>query len=178
MSPHATRWRLRRARLADVDGLHALAVKPPVYRYLFDGAAPDREYIAFRLAQSVDHPRESGFGMWLLDGTPAGCVGCVELRPYPLPGAAEITYLLDPAHWGEGLASRMVWSAITRAFSFGIDGVIAGADVANSASLALMRRLAMRFHKEVRYPLGAGLEYVLRREDADRTPRPALIPID
>jgi RimJ/RimL family protein N-acetyltransferase len=116
--------------------------------------------------------------MWLLDGTPAGCVGCVELRPYPLPGAAEITYLLDPAYWGQGLASRMAWSAIARAFSFRIDSVIAGADVANTASLALMRRLGMCFHKEVRYPLGAGFEYVLRREDAGPTPQPALIPID
>ena len=31
-------WRLRAADLNDIDGLHALAASPLVYRYLFDGA--------------------------------------------------------------------------------------------------------------------------------------------
>jgi ribosomal-protein-alanine N-acetyltransferase len=179
MPSYATSWRLRRARLSDVDGLHALAVKPLVYRYLFDGAAPDRDYVSARVTQSVARSRESGFGMWLLDGPSAGCAGCAELRPYPLPDAAEVTYLLDPAHWGRGLAARMVWTVITGAFDASrIDTVIAGADVPNAASLALMRRLGMRFHKEVRYPLGAGLEYVLRRGDAGPVQTLAPLPID
>ncbi len=176
---YATTWRLRRARLSDVDELHALAVKPQVYRYLFDAAAPDRDYVAARVAQSVAQSGESGFGMWLLAGPSAGCVGCAELRPYPLPDAAEVTYLLDPAHWGQGLAARMVWTVIARAFHASrIDTVIAGADLPNAASLALMRRLGMRFHKEVRYPLGAGLEYVLRRGDTGPLLTPAPLPID
>jgi len=39
-------WRLRLATFDDIDGLHSLASIPLVYRYLFDGAAPDREFIA------------------------------------------------------------------------------------------------------------------------------------
>lgn len=34
-----------------------------------------------------------------------------------------------------------------------------------------MHRLGMRFHKEVQYPLGAGVEYVLHRDDPG--PKPA-----
>ncbi len=117
--------------------------------------------------------------MWVLDGLSAGCVGCAELRPYPLADAAEVTYLLDPSHWGQGLAARMVWTVIARAFHASrIDTVVAGADVANAASLALMRRLGMRFHREVRYPLGAGFEYVLRRRDSCPMPALAPLPID
>jgi hypothetical protein len=40
-----------------------------------------------------------------------------------------------------------------------------------------MRRLGMQFHKEVVYPLGAGVEYVLHRGDASRMPRSTLIPL-
>jgi ribosomal-protein-alanine N-acetyltransferase len=179
MPSYATTWRLRRAKPTDVDRLHALTVKPLVYRYLFDGAAPDRAYIATRLAQAAAHPPTSGFGMWLLEDGSGRCVGCVELRLYPAPRAAELTYLLDPDHWGKGLAARMAWTAISRAFrSAAIEIVVAGADVPNAASLALMRRLGMHFHKEVLYPLGAGLEYILRREDRGPMPQPALIPID
>jgi RimJ/RimL family protein N-acetyltransferase len=117
--------------------------------------------------------------MWLLEGAAVSCVGCVELRPYPAARATELTYLLDPDHWGHGLATRMAWTAISNAFQYSqIDIVVAGADAPNSASLALMHRLGMRFHKEVLYPLGAGLEYILRSEDAGPTPRPALLPIE
>jgi RimJ/RimL family protein N-acetyltransferase len=70
----------------------------------------------------------------------------------------------------------MAWTAITHAFSSSqIDSVIAGADLANAASIAVMQRLGMRFRKNVQYSLGAGVEYVLHRYDAGPLPKPALI---
>jgi RimJ/RimL family protein N-acetyltransferase len=72
----------------------------------------------------------------------------------------------------------MGWTAITHAFlSSQIDSVIAGADLPNTASLSVMRRLGMRFHKDVQYPLGAGMEYVLHRDDEGPLPKPVLIPL-
>lgn len=56
-----------------------------------------------------------------------------------------------------------------------IDSVIAGADLPNTASLTVMRRLGMHFYKNVRYPLGAGVEYVIRRDDIGPLPKPVLI---
>jgi RimJ/RimL family protein N-acetyltransferase len=59
----------------------------------------------------------------------------------------------------------MAWSVIEGAFASGqADAVIAGADSPNVASLALMRRLGMRFHQNVTYPLGSGVEYILHLE--------------
>jgi RimJ/RimL family protein N-acetyltransferase len=70
----------------------------------------------------------------------------------------------------------MSWTAITQAFlSPQIDSVIAGADLPNTASFAVMKRLGMQFRRNVRYPLGCGAEYIIRRNDAGPTPRPALI---
>jgi RimJ/RimL family protein N-acetyltransferase len=173
-------WRLRRADLNDIGGLHALAANPLVYRYLFDGVPPDKEFIAHRIAESVANAGGTGLGMWFLEHVSARYAGCVELRPYPSSRSAELTYLLEPRNWGQGqgqgLALRMAWTAITHTFlSSQIDSVIAGADLANAASLAVMRRLGMRFHKDVQYPLGAGVEYVLHRDDTGPLPKPVLI---
>jgi [ribosomal protein S5]-alanine N-acetyltransferase len=169
-------WRLRPADLNDIDGLHTLEANPLVYRYLFDGVPPNKEFIARAVAQSVANAGGTGLGMWFLEDVSTRYAGCVELRPYPSPRSAELIYLLDPKYWGQGLALRMAWTAITYAFlSSQIDYVIAGADLPNAASLALMRRLGMRFHKDVQYPLGAGVEYVIHRNDVGPVPKPVLI---
>ena len=169
-------WRLRAAELNDIDGLHALAASPLVYRYLFDGVPPDKEYITRRVAQSVANAGETGLGMWFLEDVSTRYAGCVELRPYPSSRSAELTYLLDPRNWGQGLALRMAWTAITHTFlSSQIDSVIAGADLANVASLTLMLRLGMRFRKDIQHPLGPGMEYVLHRDDVGPLPKPVLI---
>jgi [ribosomal protein S5]-alanine N-acetyltransferase len=169
-------WRLRAADLDDIDGFHALAASPLVYRYLFDGIPPDKEYISYLIAQGVANAGESGLGMWFLEDVSTRYAGLVDLRPYASSRSAELTYLLDPGNWGQGLAVRMAWTAIAHAFlSSRIDSVIAGADLANVASFAVMRRLGMRFHKDVQYPLGAGMEYVLHRDDIGPLPRPVLI---
>jgi ribosomal-protein-alanine N-acetyltransferase len=171
-------WRLRPADLSDIDGLHALEANPLVYRYLCDGVAPDKDFIARAVAQSVANAGETGLGMWFLEDVSTRYAGCVEIRPYPSPRSAELIYLLDPRYWGQGLALRMAWTAITHAFSsLQIDSVIAGTDLPNTASLAVMRRLGMRFHKDVHYPLGPGVEYVIHQDDVGPLPKPVLIPL-
>lgn len=147
-------WRLRLATLDDIDGLHSLASIPLVYRYLFDGGAPEREFIAGWIAQSLTSAADTGVGMWLLGNSSARYAGCVELRPDLSARSAELTYMLDPEYWGQGLAVRMSWTAITQAFlSPQIDSVIAGADLPNTASFAVMKRLGMQFRRNVTYPL-------------------------
>jgi [ribosomal protein S5]-alanine N-acetyltransferase len=171
-------WRLRPADLNDIDGLHALESIPLVYRYLFDGVPPDKEFLMRRVAESAANAGETGLGMWFLENISTRYAGCVELRPYPSFRSAELIYLLHPRNWGKGLALRMAWTAITHAFSSSqIDFVIAGADLPNTASISVMRRLGMRFHRAVEYPLGAGVEYVLHRDDVGSLPKPVLIPL-
>jgi RimJ/RimL family protein N-acetyltransferase len=172
-------WRLRVADLNDIDGHHGLAANPLVYQYLFDGVPPDKESITRLLRRSVTNPGETALGMWFLENVSARHAGCVELRPYPSFRSAELTYLLDPSYWGQGLALRMAWTVIAHAFLISqIDFIVAGADLTNTRSIALMRRLGMRFHKNVQGPLGAGVEYVLHRDDVGPLPKPVLIPLD
>jgi [ribosomal protein S5]-alanine N-acetyltransferase len=109
-------WWLRAADLNDIDGLHALASDPLVYRYLFDGVPPDKEFIAQPVAESVANAGGTGLGMWFLEDVSTRYAGCVELRPYLSSRSAEVIYLLDPRYWGQGLALRMAWTAITHTF--------------------------------------------------------------
>jgi ribosomal-protein-alanine N-acetyltransferase len=166
LCPPPDDWQLRRVTLEDIVGLHLLACKPLVYQYLFDGTPPSREFIADRVARAIANADNAGLGMWVLESHSTPYAGCVELRPHTEPRSAEITWLLDPGFWGRGLAVRMAWTVIEQAFgSPDIDAIIAGHDLPNAASRAVMLRLGMRFHRDVQYPLGAGAEYILHRDD-------------
>jgi RimJ/RimL family protein N-acetyltransferase len=180
LAPHPVpNWRLRPATLDDAGRLHILTREPPVYRFLFDGTPPSEAFIANRVAQAIAHRTTPGLGMWLLENGAGPYLGCIELRPSGSPRQAEITYLLHPATWGQGLATRMAWTITAQAFQLShIDAVIAGHDIPNHQSRKVMHRLGMRFHQDVQYPLGAGAEYILQRSDPGPTPRPALIAIE
>jgi [ribosomal protein S5]-alanine N-acetyltransferase len=170
-------WHLRSASPTDVDGVHRLASEPLVYRYLFDGIAPERDSIAQGITQATRDAALTGLGLWILACPRLPYGGCVQLRPDICAKSADLIYLLHPAHWGRGLGTRMAWTAMHQAFAQGMDLIVAGSDGANGASLAVMGRLGMRLHREVRYPLGKGVEYVLERGDPGPRPPPALLPI-
>lgn len=171
-------WSLRRVAGDDIDPLHALCGEPEVYHYLFDGAPPAHPAVAAEVEASLGDRARCGAGMLVLQGPDRRIVGAARLKPDAAARSAELTYLLDPALWGRGLATRMAWTAIRLAFlETGIESVIAGADRANTRSFALMRRLGMRFRADVAYPLGPGAEYVRLRGDPDPVPTPELLPV-
>jgi len=174
----ADRWRLRLASLGDVDGVHDLATEPLVYRYLFDATPPTRDSIGQGIARARRDAVQTGLGLWILTCPAVPYGGCVQLRPDREAKSAELIYLLHPAQWGRGLATRMAWTAISKAFAQEIDLIVAGTDCPNTASLAVMQRLGMRRHRDVRYPLGHGVEFVLTRADPGPRPPPALLTID
>lgn len=163
-------WHLRPASADDVDALHSIASEPLAYRFLFDGVAPNREAIAEMIANSLRDAEQAGLGIWVLHRSGIDCAGCVLLRPQPSSGFAELVYLLDPAYWRQGLATRMAWTTMSAAFQT-IPVIVAGADGVNTASMGVMRRLGMRFHREVQYPLGPGVEYLRRRDDPEPDPK-------
>lgn len=156
-------WTLRRARMADVDVLHALLRVPEVYEFLVDGVAPPREGVVAWLDRSEEDFAKAGLGIWLLEDGRGSVMGCVRLTiDVPAPRDAELTYLLHPDAWGRGLATRMGVTVIDLAFASGaVDRLWAGADGPNARSIAVMERLGMRFWRDVVYPLGPGVEYEL-----------------
>lgn len=163
-------WHLRPGSVADADALHGIASEQLVYRFLFDGVVPNRAAIAEMIANSLRDAEQPGLGIWMLHRSGIHCAGCVLLRPQPSSGFAELVYLLDPAYGRQGLATRMAWTTMSAAFQT-IPVIVAGADGANTTSMGVMRRLGMRFHREVQYPLGPGVEYLRRRDDPEPDPK-------
>lgn len=171
-------WALRPVTPVDAAALLRLAHMPEVYRYLFDGVPPEEAAIRAWIDTSLEAMAAHGIGAWVLAGPDVDCAGAVWLRPEADGRTAEVSYMLDPRWWGRGLATRMAWTAVRRAFDVGgMDLVFAGADGPNARSFAVMRRLGMAFRGDVTYPLGPGMEYALRREDPGPDPAPSLLAI-
>jgi len=165
-------WLLRPVADADAERLLALLSVPEVYRFLGDGVPPTRAVVDGWIARSHADFAAAGVGMWLLDEGAGRLAGCVRLE-LQAPERAELIYALHPRVWGRGLATRMAWTVTCRALrERGLAEVFAGADAPNTASIAVMGRLGMTFLRAVEYPLGAGVEYRLRRGDALPTPAP------
>ena len=124
----------------DVGALHELLCLPEVFRYLFDGTPPEATLAEQCVAESDDNFETFGVGLWLLEDE-RGMAGFVRLDP-DNKQSAELTYALQPSLWGRGLATRMGWTAMEAAFERPwCDKVVAGADLANYSSLAVMERL-------------------------------------
>ena len=173
-------WYLQPAVANDATALHVLLSTPQVYQYLLDGTAPDYSEVAQWIESSQSNAATlPGCGLWLLQSDAAPLAGFVGLKPYPEPATVELTYALHPKFWRMGLAARMGWTMMTQAFQNhkNIDRVIAGADKPNTASVAVMRRLAMAFLRTVEYPLGPGVEYIFRCTDTPPDPLPRALDI-
>ena len=169
--------RLRRATSVDGGALHALTSEPAVYRYLGDNRVPPRTVVdAWLDVPAAD--REAGLGIWVLV-TPNGRIdGAVLLLRDAAPRTAELVYLLHPRAWGRGLATRMAWTVMSYAFARGqVDAVIAGADVPNVASIAVMQRLGMQFLRDTVFPLGTGVQYQRVRGAPPPAPLPSLLEV-
>ncbi|MEM9621222.1 MAG: GNAT family N-acetyltransferase [Pseudomonadota bacterium] len=145
------------------QSVHALLCLPEVYQYLADGEPPSIGIAADWLADSGADWSAYGGGLWgLLPVSDAAVpAGLVLLSDYA-DARMELTYLLHPDHWGSGLATRMAHTVMGRCFKRGqVHTIWAGADKPNVGSINVMQRLGMRFGRDVKYPSGEGVEYVM-----------------
>ena len=158
------RW-LRAVRSDDTQPLLELLSVPEVFEFLCDGAPPERALVEDWVA--TGSIARLPFGLWLLTDSQDALCGCVRLSEVDDGAAsAELTYVLHPSEWGRGLATAMSRSVLARAFEVpSCESVLAGADLPNTRSVAVMARLGMRFHRYVAFPAGRGVEYLLSRAD-------------
>lgn len=136
-----------------------------MYEFLSDGAAPERAAVDEWMVAATS--AEPPFGLWLLEDDDGELLGCVRLATVDdMPGAAELTYVVHPDYWGQGLATAMSRTVIAMAFSVtACEQILAGADLPNSRSIVVMQRLGMQYLRDVEYPAGPGVEYRLMRSD-------------
>lgn len=85
-------------------------------------------------------------GCWAVERKADGVVaGAVLLVPLPGgDGEFEVGWHFHPDSWGQGLASEAARGVLRRGFEAGLDEVLAVVRPANSASIAVCRRLGMQ----------------------------------
>lgn len=170
---------LRSAVTQDKDELHDLFCLPEVYRYLADGAPPPESVTKDWIQRSSeDGAKAAGVGLLVLSASNEPVLGCVRTHLLSTPGTIELSYVLHPRLWGQGIATAMAWTAIQRAFEGGdIDCVMAETDDPNTASLAVMKRLGMTFRRKTQNPKWSSVEYMRRVDDSPPQVLPDILPI-
>ena len=128
------RLTLRRARMADLDEVHAMLSHPAAMRYW---STPEHE--------TIDESRKWLEGM--VAGGPDQDDFLIEHQGRIIGKAGawrlpEVGFLLHPDHWGKGLAHEAMTAVIAHLFTtHQVPDLVAEADPRNAASLRLLGRL-------------------------------------
>lgn len=139
--------RLEPLRAEHASELWPIRSDPRVARWL---DPIDREAFAARVAE-IEPEWEGGFGLWLVrDAATGAALGWGGIRPSVVDGAVEVeaAWMIDPARWGEGIATRVGRAALALAAELGLPSVVAFTDPGNAASRAVMERLGMGYERD------------------------------
>lgn len=147
------RLRLRAFSPTDGPACHRLHSQSQVVRFLTLDVQSREEvdaYIAEAVESAGRSPAECfDLAMELRDGAFIGRCGLKIERPDHLE--AQIWYVLDPAHWGRGLATEAVAALLELAFSrLTLHRVFADCDPRNLGSARVCERLGMRREAHLR----------------------------
>lgn len=126
---------LRRARIEDLEAVHAVFSRPEAMRYWSRPPHAGLEETREWLRSMIEAPPElSDDYVVEYEGRVIGKAGF-----YRLP---EIGFILHPDFWGRGLAREALEAVIARVFSsFQVEALTADVDPRNAASLALLKGL-------------------------------------
>jgi len=145
------RLRLRPVRSEDVPILLRHWSRPLVRRWLWDDRLPTLDDISAVVESSTRSWQQSGYGFWIIEPRQmVHCIGTVGFREASWEsGVCELVYSLDPAWWGNRLASEAGRAVITWAFGKHPWPRIVGAtDAPNRASARVLERIGMRLVRE------------------------------
>lgn len=129
------RLTLRRARIEDLDAVHAILGNAQATRFWSTPPHATIEESRLWLQSMIDAPAEASDDYLVeFEGRVIGKAGCWRLP--------EIGFILHPDFWGRGLAREALDAVIARVFSsFPVDALTADVDPRNAASLALLKSL-------------------------------------
>lgn len=129
------RLTLRRARIEDLDAVHAVLGNRQATRFWSTPPHATIEESRVWLQSMIDAPADASDDYLVeFEGRVIGKAGCWRLP--------EIGFILHPDFWGRGLAREALEAVIARVFSrFPVGALTADVDPRNAASLALLKSL-------------------------------------
>jgi RimJ/RimL family protein N-acetyltransferase len=131
------RLTLRRARPADLAGLHAILSRPEAMRYW---STPEHETLAETetwLARMIAPPYPADDFVLEHQGRVIGKAGAWQVP--------EVGFILHPDFWGQGLVAEAMAAIIPHLFArHPVDRLTAEADPRNTASCRVLTQLGFR----------------------------------
>lgn len=164
------RLRLRLLAPADLAELTRIVADAEVMKYLGRVPGPLEAAGAEAFFDSIlAHWARHGFGRWAVVEKGAGrFVGCAGFR-WQEEGPAELNYLLDRPHWGQGLGTEMALACLRGGFGrHGFGAVVAFTRPENAASRRVMEKIGMRCEGEADAHGVAAVRYAITRDEFER----------
>jgi RimJ/RimL family protein N-acetyltransferase len=129
------RLTLRRARIEDLDAIHAVLGNAQAMRFWSTTPHADLAQSRSWLVSMIGAPADASDDYVVeRDGRVIGKAGFWRLP--------EIGFILHPDHWGRGLGREALEAVIAHVFAkFPLDALTADVDPRNAASLALLKGL-------------------------------------
>jgi RimJ/RimL family protein N-acetyltransferase len=151
----------------EADSLHRISNEPNVRRYLWDGELVSEATLKGFIAQSdrmFSKERIGLFGVRMRGREDLlGFCGFVRLGGMEEP---ELWYELTQKVWGRGIATEAARACLRYALEeAGMERVIAGADVPNTASLRVIEKLGMKYLGNINARAPEEPYFALYRED-------------
>jgi RimJ/RimL family protein N-acetyltransferase len=158
---HTTRLTLRPLELADLDPFHRLITMPGVMRFLFDGAALDRDSAKEMLERSVAMQAADGTGLWAIHPHHRmELLGVVGLWPFHEPARLELVYALADNKIGHGHATEAALAIMDDARTrLGWRSMAASTDAPNAGSLRVLERLGFQEVDRTPGPFGQTVHF-------------------
>ncbi len=156
---------IRPFAMSDEAFLQRLNADPEVIRYTGDGPIADLDAAAAVVRYVVDRQYPFGMGRLIVEeaGVPVGWCGLRRLYADEVP---DLGYRFLRSAWGRGLATESSIAVLDAGFARDdVPQVKAEAAAPNHASIAVMKKLGMTFHRSFTDDLGPSVEYLLARQD-------------
>lgn len=148
---HTARLTLRPFSSDDADDLLAIISAKGVLDYFPPGPPPSIE-MAVRMIERVNADWETvGYGLWAVEHSGA-LVGRAGLQLIAETGETEVDFIIDPRHWGMGLATEAAKASLQYGFqALGLREIIGLAHRDNHASRRVLVKIGMVGEGTARY---------------------------
>ncbi|MEV8428987.1 GNAT family N-acetyltransferase [Streptomyces sp. HUAS 31] len=147
--------RLRVPTDEDAIAWHRVFAHPDVMEF-HGGRAAELSVYEELTARQRRHDAERGFCLWTLLDEQERVLGFTGAQPWERPwgptGEIEIGWRLGREHWGQGYVTAAARLTLERVRAAGVPDVVAMVDAGNARSIAVTRRLGMRFAEEFTGP--------------------------
>ncbi len=147
---HTSRFLLRPLETADLQALHALMIHPEIRRFLWDDVVISQEKVEAIIQESQALFQDHGFGLWMVCPLQHNnIIGFAGYWYFHEPPQLELLYGLHPDYWHCGAATEMSRAVLEYGFEvLHFNGVQASCNAPHAASIRVMERLGMTFHKQ------------------------------